>query len=245
MTTDYEIQADKWAGDKPKHLSDWIARPVMLKKIQEIGKGKILLDMGCGTGYFSRKAIPFVKKIIAFEKSPKMLEIAKQEEKENPLGIEYLQGDMTNMGFIKSKTIDICVLNFVLPYIHPNEYKKVFAEITRVLKPKGKFLIIQSHPCMFALAPNHKNSNPEIWRNYNYKKSRGKYVEFKLNKAGGGFVTVGQYHYTFEDLFKHCEKNNLAFQNIKELEVLENLPKELDATIGEVPYIYLEGVKLK
>lgn len=239
MTTNYNIQANKWAGDKPKHLSDWVARPVVLERIKEIGKGKIVLDIGCGTGYFSRKMVSFVHKVVAFEKSLSMLEIAREQEKENPLGIEYLEGDMTNMDFLESNSVDLCVLNFVLPYIHPDEYAKVFSGISRVLKTKGKFIITQSHPCLFALAPNHKNSNPEIWKNFDYKKRRGVYVEFKLKKAEGDFVIVGQYNYTFEDLFKHCEKNNLAFQNIKELEIPEGLPKELEAVAGEVPYLSL------
>ncbi len=244
MTTNYDIQADKWSGDKPKHLSDWIARPVVLERIKEIGKGKIVLDIGCGTGYFSRKMVPFVEKVTAFEKSPKMLEIAKEKEEESPLGIEYKEGDMTDMSFLEPNSVALCVLDFVLPYIHPDEYGKVFKGISRVLKSKGRFLIVQSHPCMFALAPNHKNRDPEVWKDFDYKKSRGEYAEFQLNKAGGGSVTVGQYNYTFEDLFKHCEENNLAIQNIKELEVSEGIPEELGATAGEVPYIYLEGVNL-
>ncbi len=244
MTTNYEIQANKWSGDMPKHLSDWVARPVVLEKIKEIGKGKTVLDIGCGTGYFSRKMVSYVEKIIAFEKSPEMLKIAKKAEKENSLGIEYLQGDMTDMSFLGPESVDICVLNFVLPYIHPNEYEKVFNGIKRVLKPKGVFLIIQSHPCMFALAPNHKNSNPEVWQDYNYKTSRGKYAEFQLKKANGGYVTVGQYNYTFEDLFRNCEKNGLAFQDIKELEIPADLPEELGTVAGEIPYIYLKGIKL-
>jgi ubiquinone/menaquinone biosynthesis C-methylase UbiE len=221
-----------------------VARPVVLERIKEIGKDKIVLDIGSGTGYFSRKVVPHVKKVMAFEKSPEMLKIARQEEMNNPLGIEYLEGDMTDMSFLEPESVDICVLNFVLPYIHPDEYEKVFSGISHVLKSSGTFIIIQSHPCMFALAPNHKNSNPEVWKDFNYKQSRGKYVEFKLKKADGDFVTVGQYNYTFEDLFKHCEQNELAFQNIKELEVPSGLPVELGAVEGEVPYIYLEGIRL-
>lgn len=34
MTTNYEVQADKWAGDQPKHLSDWVARPAVLEGVK-------------------------------------------------------------------------------------------------------------------------------------------------------------------------------------------------------------------
>ena len=243
MTTNYETQADEWAGDQSKHLSDWIARPIVLERIKEIGRGKTILDIGCGTGYFSRKIVPFVKKVIAFEKSEKMLEQALNAEKAKPLGIEYVLGDMTNMDFVKPETIDICILNFVLPYIHPDEYIKVFKGVSEVLKPGGRFIIIQSHPLMRYLAPTHKGDEGK-WKNFNYKKSRGQFMEFQLNKAGGGFVTVGQYNYTFEDLFRPCVDSGLAYQAIKELEITDNIPNELSAAKGEIPYIYLEGVKL-
>lgn len=243
MTTDYDIQSKSWIGDQPKHLSDWVARPIVLERIKEIGKGKTVLDIGCGTGYFSRKMVPFVGKVTGFEKSKNMLNEALAVEKENPLGIEYKMGDMTKMNFIEPESIDICVLNFVLPYIHPDEYKKVFEGISKILKPKGRFIIIQSHPLMPYLAPNHKGKGGK-WNDFDYKNSRGEYNEFQLKKAGGGFVTVGQYNFTLEDLFGSCIETGLAYQDLKELKVDGDIPQELGATKGEVPYIYLEGIKI-
>lgn len=170
-----------------------------------------------------------------------MLDEAIESEKQNPLGIEYMEGDMTEMSFLQPESVDICVLNFVLPYIHPDEYEKVFKGIGKVLKPNGRFLIIQGHPLMPYVAPHHKSG---AWEDYDYKKARGVYTEFQLPKAGGGTVTVGQYNFTFEDLFSACIKSGLAYQDIKELEIPEGIPKELHATVGEIPYIYLEGIKL-
>ncbi|OHB25326.1 MAG: hypothetical protein A2542_01830 [Parcubacteria group bacterium RIFOXYD2_FULL_52_8] len=244
MTTNYEVQADKWAGDQQKHLSDFVARPVVLERIKEIGRGKTVLDVGCGTGYFSRQMVPHVAKVLAFDPSPKMLEQAQIAEASHPFGIAYSADDATTMATVKNVSIDICVLNFMLPYTHPDNYEAIFMNVGRVLRPGGTFIITLGHPCLYYLAPHHKNSNPTAWMNFDYLKSRGRYFEFQLKKADGNFVTVGQYQFTFEDLFKHCVKAGLAYTDMKELAVTKDVPASLEAVAGEIPYLYLEGVKL-
>lgn len=244
MSTNYDIQAEKWGGDQPKHLSDFIARPVVLERIKEIGKGKKVLDIGCGTGYFSRKMTPYVDNVVGFEPSLNMLEIAKKEEESNPRGITYMQGDMTDMSFLDQEDFDICVLNFVLPYITPDKYVNVYKGIKRVLKPGGRFLVVQGHPAQFALAPNHPRAKSDF--NYkDYTDLSGEYFESKLPKANGDILTVGHHHFTFEDIFNPLEESGLAIQSLKELKVTKEVAEILDgAEEGEIPYIYFEGISL-
>jgi len=61
-------------------------------------KGRRVLDLACGDGYFSR----LMKKcgaleVVGVDISKKMLVLAKQEEKKNPLGIKYLQYDVAKL----------------------------------------------------------------------------------------------------------------------------------------------------
>jgi len=61
----YDDQAEKWAGDKPKHFSDFVGRPDLLRIARDIGTDKTLLDLGCGAGYFSRQVAPFARRVMS------------------------------------------------------------------------------------------------------------------------------------------------------------------------------------
>ncbi|MGP1957166.1 MAG: methyltransferase domain-containing protein [Arsenophonus sp. ER-QC15-MAG3] len=63
----------------------------------------IVLDAGCGTGYFSEKWKSVGKKVIALDLSSSMLIIAKQKQTAN----SYIQADMEFLP-LANESVDIC-----------------------------------------------------------------------------------------------------------------------------------------
>ncbi len=101
---------------------------------------EIWLDFGAGPGYFALPLAKLVKKVIATDLSPQMLQICKQRAAQQGLhNIDCIELNSHNLA-LKSNSIDKTLLSNVfheldkpLPYLQ---------EIHRVLKHLGKLFII-------------------------------------------------------------------------------------------------------
>lgn len=81
--------------------------------------GKSILDLACGDGYSTRKFKPTAKDVVGVDISEKMIELAKQEEAREPLGIEYLVCDALELG--KIGRFDRVVASFLLHFSQTKE----------------------------------------------------------------------------------------------------------------------------
>jgi SAM-dependent methyltransferase len=132
--TDFEHRG--WQRVAHKYDSTWASStrqfiPFLLDAA-EVGKGKSLLDLGCGPGYVSaaaaeRGAIP-----IGLDFSSEMVAIAGQKFPE----LEFREGDAQNLSFADS-SFDRVLASFSL--LHLAEPERACAEACRVLKPGGRF----------------------------------------------------------------------------------------------------------
>ena len=72
--------------------------PVIFRSLGEV-RGKSLLDLACGNGFYTRRfrsecgADP----VVGFDLSPMLIQQAQRAEQDEPLGIEYLVGDVTTL----------------------------------------------------------------------------------------------------------------------------------------------------
>lgn len=124
----------------------WLKKAV---KIINPSPNSSLLDLATGTGKF---AFEFAKlnrnlKIFALDFSEKMIEIGKQRAKEHHYNVEFILGDALNIPFSDS-TFEIVSMSYGIRNVASIE--KCLKEIARVLKPKGRFVIIEfGHPNIF------------------------------------------------------------------------------------------------
>ena len=144
-TTDeaYTIMADdytKLEGYNPDaDLGLGCGIPTRYARIKE---GDTVIDLGSGAGndaFVARRSVGEKGKVIGVDFSEAMIEKARANvDKLGFNNIEFRQGDIEKLPVAANKAdviISNCVLNLV-----PNK-KGVFAEIFRVLKPKGHFSI--------------------------------------------------------------------------------------------------------
>ena len=113
-------------------------------KIVSDSKPKIILDIATGTGDLAILiAQSNAEKIIGLDISAGMLEVGRKkvEEKKLSNSIELILGDSENMPFednyFDAITVGFGVRNF-------ENLEKGFAEILRVLKPNGVFVILET-----------------------------------------------------------------------------------------------------
>ena len=105
---------------------------------------KSILDLACGTGNFTRRFRSSASKVVGVDISEKMIEIARQEEAKEPLGIEYLVRDVLELGEIDQ--FDIVTAGFLLHYSQTKEQLlKMCQNIYANLKPQGRFVTLNGN----------------------------------------------------------------------------------------------------
>ena len=138
----YEALAEAYAAvvDTKPHNALY-ERPATLSLLPEIA-GKKVLDAGCGPGVYSEWLIKNGGNVVAVDASPKMVELAKQR-----LGnrAEIHQADLSvRLDFLESSSFDVVLSPLVLDYLE--DWRSVFAEFYRLLRPHGYFIFSVTHP---------------------------------------------------------------------------------------------------
>lgn len=124
----------------------------LFKKIiyDYVKDAKTVLDAGTGTGRFALYLAKMGKKVIAFDQSAEMLEVAKTKSLEQGVSdmIEFVQGDIESLPFDDNK-FDAIISIHVL--VHFESDKKIISEFARVIKPGGTivFDLSQSRAAKF------------------------------------------------------------------------------------------------
>lgn len=144
-----------WNWESPAGKERWKRRVTMLTS--SISPKLYVLEIGCGTGYFTKEIIKTKAKICAIDISEDLINIAKNEIKcEN---LEFKIDNAYKMTFPDS-TFDIVIGSSVL---HHLEIDKAISEIYRVLKPGG---------AIFFTEPNMMNPQIALQKNISYLKKK-------------------------------------------------------------------------
>ncbi len=141
----WEALADgwaEWANNNDNRLFN--LDPAHLALAGEVA-GKRVLDAGCGEGRFARMLAERGATVTAFDFSPRMIEHARAAGAANPLGIEYLVADMTDLSRFADGGFDLAVA--YLSLIDVPDYAQALSEIARVLRPQGTLQFSIVHPC--------------------------------------------------------------------------------------------------
>ncbi len=98
----------------------------------------IMADLGCGTGMTTELLAPVVRRVIAVDREPQMLDTARQrlERFDN---VEYHQNDLTALS-IADGSVDAVIVSLVMVYIP--EPEAATREVARILKPGGSAIFV-------------------------------------------------------------------------------------------------------
>lgn len=109
-----------------------------------------ILDLGCGTGDLAiqlAKSSEYHTRIIGFDFSRPMLEAAVEKARrlKNKNNLKWIQGDVRELPFADA-SLDCAGISFAFRNLtYKNPYRDAFLrEICRVLKPGGRFVIVES-----------------------------------------------------------------------------------------------------
>jgi len=144
-----------WNWESPAGKLRWSRRVEMLSSHLRLGMR--VLELGCGTGYFTRELARSRADVIAIDVSPELLEIAKGNC--STPNVRYEIQDASALSY-PSAMFDSVVGSSVLHHI---EIKEALQEIYRVLKPGG---------AIYFTEPNMLNPQIAIQKNVPWVKRK-------------------------------------------------------------------------
>lgn len=111
---------------------------VLVEALEEVGvENKEILDLGCGDGRHARLIKEMgAAHVTGVDINETMIDLAKEKSAENA-GVSFYVADGTKIP-LENQSTDLVVSNFVIHYFPDS--KEVFGEVSRVLKPEGRFV---------------------------------------------------------------------------------------------------------
>lgn len=103
-------------------------------------KADTVLEVAAGTCVCGRNLAPFVQTVTCLDMTPAMLNVGKSEaEKQGLRNMDFVPGDAERLPF-SDDGFDIVISR--LAFHHFSNPERCFSEMTRVLKPGGKLVVI-------------------------------------------------------------------------------------------------------
>ena len=145
MTSNYDSIAKEYKESKELPMRLHIEAYTYFNMLGNLAE-KSILDLACGEGFYTRKfKYQGAAKVVGVDISQKMIELAREEETRKFQNIEYILGDVLELGEIGS--FDLVVASYLLNYARSSEeLLKMCKSIFANLKSGGRFVTINSNP---------------------------------------------------------------------------------------------------
>ena len=204
-TTHYDNIAHEYQDSKQLPFRRHVEEYTMLEVLGDL-RGKVVLDLACGEGIYSRSLIAHgAKRVVGVDLSPAMIELAEERQKMQPLAIEYRVGDAMSLDAIGA--FDVVLGSYLLNYARSKtELLQFRRSIAANLKPGGRFVGYNDNPANdIAFYPSY--------RKYGFVKAgavprnEGDPITYTLwNPDGTEFVIENYYltRATYEAAFAEC-----------------------------------------
>lgn len=103
--------------------------------------GEEILDVGCGQGFFAREIAKSGAKVVGVDVAGELIKLAKDQSGKNET---YLTLSAEKMTSLNSNRFDAAICVLALQNI--KNLQGALTEVSRVLKPSGRFVLILNHP---------------------------------------------------------------------------------------------------
>lgn len=213
--------------------------PATFELIGEI-KGFTILDLACGEGYNTRILAGKGARVIGVDFSEKLINLAKQEETKEALGIHYVILDAANLQGFSDNYFDLVVCFMALQDIE--DYGKAISEVSRVLKHKGRFVFSIPHPCFEKITIDGE-------RVHSYERYFGetKYtIHWNMERLSKPFETTS-FHRTLTAYFNALNKSGFYISKLIEPKITEEAHHtypSLKDSLVKPQSVIMEAVKI-
>ena len=118
---------------------------------------RFALDVGCGSGQFTRLLLPHFSRVLATDVSKAQVEQARRELTANNVDVRLGTGEQLEVEDSCLDLVSICQA------LHWLDVEQFYSEVARVLVPGGVLAVVGYH--MTRAAPSHQHSDKVIYTN--------------------------------------------------------------------------------
>lgn len=243
----WDEAAEEFAGrfeTDDEFFHKYMINPILLDFLGDV-KGKVVLDVACGEGHFSRKLAEQAKgdiQIIGIDSSKRLIDLAHKKNKSFSHCIKFHIGDASFLDQLSPNSFDVVVCNMALMFI--KRFEETIQEIARVLKPGGVFVLSLLHPCFLTPgsgwileeSSDQGKENRIGWKTDNY------HLRLVYHGVMRECDTKETYYFcrTLEDYFCALRKSGFVVMDLREpLPPRELLEKDPDFKAEEKRSIFL------
>lgn len=199
---------DQYLQDNPLYRE--IVLPHLLEMLGDVSQQHIC-DLACGQGWLAREVARRGAHVTGVDLADSMLELARQYEAQEPLGITYIHDDLQSLQSLPDYSFDgvMCILALMVP----PDLRAILQSCRRLLKPGGWFIFAITHPC-FETPFSHWITLEDGSR---YRAVNG-YADERLWSSRGSGVRslVGEYHRMLSTYLNTLVECGFAFERIAE-----------------------------
>lgn len=185
--------------------------PNILRLIN-IQRGDQLLDVGCGSGFFSREFAWAGAKVVGVDVGPELIKIAKQ----NAPMADFRLAPSDNLSFIKNETVDKVV--FVLSLQNMADSAAAIKEAARCLRKGGKMYFVLNHPAF--RVPGSSSWGWDDSKKIQYRRVDSylseKKVKIQMHPGENEGDVTWSFHAPLQHYFKAFNKNGLLVERLEE-----------------------------
>lgn len=134
----------EWYRDTVEHTDSYqtkVIEPNLMRVLGDV-KGKKVLDIACGEGYFSGLLSNMGAKVTGLDIGEELISIAKQ--KYTKPAFHHMKAE--DVGTLKREQFDIAICILALQNIE--DVKAVFQGVASILRPGSRFIFVLNHPVL-------------------------------------------------------------------------------------------------
>ncbi|MEI7032915.1 class I SAM-dependent methyltransferase [Streptomyces pratensis] len=152
-TQQYDEIGEAFEGFKTLPLAHYAEVPGFLGLVGDV-RGKSVLDLACGTGFYSRQFMRRgAREVLGIDISGAMVAAAKEAERRDPLGVRYEVGDVSALRPL-GRRLDVAVAVQLL------NYAKDVAAMERMCRAIHRSLATGAGFFLLAMAPGFRFDGP-------------------------------------------------------------------------------------
>lgn len=204
-----------WYDDYLENNSDTYQEQVIapnLLRIVSPKKGDHLLDIACGQGFFTRKFADAGAEAVGTDISKELINQARTRSPK----IQFHVAPADKLSFAEDNSFDVVTIVFAIQNIQ--NIQDVFAEVRRILSPKGRMVLVMNHPA-FRIPKRSswgwaEKEMVQFRRIDGYLSGSTNLILMHPGKTSS--ESTISYHRSLQDFFKALNKGGFAVSRLEE-----------------------------